>query len=69
LDESVEVMEFQAMEAYSNLGCTRVKIIITTTTLFHTATNLYKSLQSDTREIKTTIARNLKERWEAKRLD
>jgi hypothetical protein len=37
-------------------------------TLFHTATNLQKSLQSDTKQIKTTIARNLKERWEAKRL-
>jgi hypothetical protein len=53
-----------------------VIIIITTTTtqaqhcstLFHTATNLKKSLQSDTKQIKTTIARNLKERWEAKRL-
>jgi hypothetical protein len=46
-------------------------IIITITTgstLFHTATNLQKSLQSDTKQIKTTIARNLKERWEAKRL-
>jgi hypothetical protein len=30
--------------------------------------NLQKSLQSDTKRIKTTIARNLKERWEAKRL-
>jgi hypothetical protein len=51
-------------------------IIITTTTtttttsstLFHTDTNLQKSLKSDTKQIKTTIARNLKERWEAKRL-
>jgi hypothetical protein len=40
----------------------------TTSTLFHTTTNLQKSLQSDTKQIKTTIARNLKERWEAKRL-
>jgi hypothetical protein len=32
------------------------------------ATNLQKSLQSDTKQIKTTIARNLKERWQAKRL-
>jgi hypothetical protein len=40
----------------------------TSSTLFHTATNLQKSLQSDTNQIKTTIARNLKERWEAKRL-
>jgi hypothetical protein len=40
----------------------------TSSTLFHTATNLQKSLQSDTKQIKTTIARNLKERWEAKRL-
>jgi hypothetical protein len=27
-------------------------------TLFHTATNLQKSLQSDRKQIKTTIARN-----------
>jgi hypothetical protein len=40
----------------------------TSSTLFHTATNLQKFLQSDTNNIKTTIARNLKERWEAKRL-
>jgi hypothetical protein len=40
----------------------------TSSTLFHTATNLRKSLQSDTKQIKTTIARNLKEIWEAKRL-
>jgi hypothetical protein len=40
----------------------------TSSTLFHTATNLQKSLQSDTKQIKTTIARNLKERLEAKRL-
>jgi hypothetical protein len=40
----------------------------TSSTLFHTATNLQKSLQTDTKQIKTTIARNLKERWEAKRL-
>jgi hypothetical protein len=37
-------------------------------TLFRTATNLQKSLQSDMKQIKTTIARNLKERWKAKRL-
>jgi hypothetical protein len=36
--------------------------------MFHTATNLQKSLLSDTKQIKTNIARNLKERWEAKRL-
>jgi hypothetical protein len=40
----------------------------TSSTLFHTATNLQKSLQSDRKQIKTTIARKLKERWEAKRL-
>jgi hypothetical protein len=40
----------------------------TSSTLFHTATNLQKSLQSDTKQIKTTIARNLKERLGAKRL-
>jgi hypothetical protein len=40
----------------------------TSSTLFHTATNLHKSLQSDTKQIKTTLARKLKERWEAKRL-
>jgi hypothetical protein len=40
----------------------------TSSTLFHTATNLQKSLQSDTKQVKTTIARKLKERWEAKRL-
>jgi hypothetical protein len=40
----------------------------TSSTLFHTATNLQKSLQSDTKQIKTTIARKLKERWEEKRL-
>jgi hypothetical protein len=40
----------------------------TSITLFHTATNLQKSLQSDTKQIKTIIARNLKERWEAKTL-
>jgi hypothetical protein len=40
----------------------------TSSTLFHTATNLQKSLQSDTKQIKTTITRNMKERWEAKRL-
>jgi hypothetical protein len=40
----------------------------TSTTLLHTATSLQKSPQSDTKQIKTTIARNLKERWEAKRL-
>jgi IS30 family transposase len=33
---------------------------------FNTA--LQKALQSDTKQIRTTIARNLKERWEAKRL-
>jgi hypothetical protein len=38
----------------------------TSSTLFHTATNLHKSLQSNTKQIKTTIARQLKERWEAK---
>jgi hypothetical protein len=37
-------------------------------TLFHTASNLQKSFQSDMKQIKTTTARNLKERWEAKRL-
>jgi hypothetical protein len=40
----------------------------TSSTLFHTANNLQKSLQSDTKQIKTTIARNLKERCEAKTL-
>jgi uncharacterized membrane protein YcjF (UPF0283 family) len=35
----------------------------TSSTLFHIATNLQKSLQSDTKQIKTTIARKLKERW------
>jgi hypothetical protein len=40
----------------------------TSSTLSHTATNHQKSLQSDTKQIKTTITRNLKERWEAKRL-
>jgi hypothetical protein len=40
----------------------------TSSTVFHTATNLQKSLQSDTKQIITTTARNLKERWEAKRL-
>jgi hypothetical protein len=38
----------------------------TSSTLFHTATNPRKSLQSDMKQIKTTITRNLKERWEAK---
>jgi hypothetical protein len=37
-------------------------------TLFHTATNLQKSFQSDAKQIKSTTAGNLKERWEAKRL-
>jgi hypothetical protein len=37
-------------------------------TLFHTATNLQKSFQRDTKQIKSTTAGNLKERWEAKRL-
>jgi hypothetical protein len=37
-------------------------------TLFHTATNLRKSLQNDTKQIKTTIARNMKKIWVAKRL-
>jgi hypothetical protein len=32
----------------------------TSSTLFHTATDLQKSLQSDTKQIKTTIARKLK---------
>jgi hypothetical protein len=32
----------------------------TSSTLFHPATNLQKSLQSDTKQIKTTIARKLK---------
>jgi hypothetical protein len=40
----------------------------TSSTLCHTATNLHKSLHSDTKQIKTTIARNLKERWESTRL-
>jgi hypothetical protein len=40
----------------------------TSSTLFNAATNVQKFLQSDTKQIKTTIARNLKERWEAKRL-
>jgi hypothetical protein len=40
----------------------------TSSSLFHTATSLQKSLQNDIKQIKTTIARNLKERWEAKRL-
>jgi hypothetical protein len=40
----------------------------TSATLFHTATSLQKSLQSDMKQIKTTIAKNLKERLEAKRL-
>jgi hypothetical protein len=40
----------------------------TSSTLFHTATNLQKSLQSDTKQIKTSTVRNLKEIWEAKRL-
>jgi hypothetical protein len=39
----------------------------TSSTLFHTATNLQKYLQSDMKQIKTTIARKLKERWEAKK--
>jgi hypothetical protein len=37
-------------------------------TLFHTATSLQKSFQSDTKQIKSIIAGTLKERWEAKRL-
>jgi hypothetical protein len=37
-------------------------------TLFHTATNLQKSFQSDKKQIKSTTGGNLKERWEAKRL-
>jgi hypothetical protein len=40
----------------------------TSSTIFHTATNLQESLQSDIKQIKNTVARNLKERWEAKRL-
>jgi hypothetical protein len=40
----------------------------TSSTPFHTATNLQNSLQSDMKQIETTIARNLKERWEQKRL-
>jgi hypothetical protein len=36
-------------------------------TLFHTATKLQISLQSDMKYIKTKIARNLKERWEEKK--
>jgi hypothetical protein len=36
-------------------------------TLFQTATNFNKSLQSDTKQIKDITARNLKERREAKR--
>jgi hypothetical protein len=36
--------------------------------LLQTATNFKKSLQSDTKQIKNTIARNVKKRWEAKRL-
>jgi hypothetical protein len=39
----------------------------TSSTLFHTATNLQKSLQTDMKQIKTTIARKLRERWEAKK--
>jgi ABC-type tungstate transport system substrate-binding protein len=42
-----------------------LKIIII---IIITATNLQKSLQSDMKQIKTTIARKLKERWEEKRL-
>jgi hypothetical protein len=40
----------------------------TSSTLFHTATNLQKSLQSDKKKIKNTIASKLKLSWEAKRL-
>jgi hypothetical protein len=40
----------------------------TSSTLFHTATNIQRYLQSDTKQIKTTIDRKLKDRWEAKRL-
>jgi hypothetical protein len=40
----------------------------TSSTLFQTATSLQKSLQSNMKQIKTKIARNLKERWEVKRL-
>jgi hypothetical protein len=40
----------------------------TNSTLFQTATNFKKSLQSDTKQIKDTTAHNLKERWEAKTL-
>jgi hypothetical protein len=40
----------------------------TSSTLFHTATNLQKSFQIDTKQLKSTTAGNLKERWEAKRL-
>jgi hypothetical protein len=46
----------------------RIQQCNTNSTLFQTATNFKKSFQSDTKQIKTTIARNLKERWEAKRL-
>jgi hypothetical protein len=38
----------------------------TSSTLFHTATSLQKSLQGDTKQIKTTTARNLTERWKKK---
>jgi hypothetical protein len=40
----------------------------TSSTLFHAVTNLQKSLQSDMKQIKTTT-RNLKERWEEKKLN
>jgi hypothetical protein len=40
----------------------------TNSSLFQTDTNFKISLQSDTKQIKDTIAWNLKERWEAKRL-
>jgi hypothetical protein len=36
-------------------------------TPFQTASNFKKSLQSDIKQIKTTIAKNLKEKWEAKK--
>jgi hypothetical protein len=68
ITEVIKLKEFVEHTKYPLMQIVRTHQHNTISTLFHTATNLHTSLQSDTKQIKTTISRNLKERWEAKRL-
>jgi hypothetical protein len=68
ITEVIKLKEYVEHREDSRMQIVRTHQHNTSSTLFHIATNLQKSLQSDTKQIKTTIARNLKERWEANRL-